>query len=128
MAACFYHRLISVTHGGTTITKPVRASINGNTEWATSDGAGAVTDECLGARKVTHEAEVICEDPITPITHGTSATLTINIEADDGTSGSVSCPTMLAGATGFSAGGGNAQQRHTFRYKGASLNPLTVSA
>jgi hypothetical protein len=129
MAVSFYPCLLSVAHGGTSFPKPIEFSIDETVDWATSDAGCVDTDEALCIKKNVVEAEVSCEDPIQPIAKGTSATLTATVQADDGTTGTVVCLTMLAGAAGFRAGGGgNARLRQRFRYKGASSDPITVTA
>jgi hypothetical protein len=129
MAVAFYPCLVSVLHGSTAFPKPVEFSIDETVDWATSDAACADTDEALCIKKNVVEAEVSCEDPITLIVKGTSGTVTATVQGDDASTGTVSCPTMLAGAGGFRAGGGgNARLRQRFRYKGSSSDPISVSA
>ena len=129
MAACFYFRLLSVAHGAAAFPKAVEASIEENTEFATTDGDGQITDECIGIKRNTVECDVSCNKPISPIAKLTSASFTVTLGADDmSTTGTVTCPTAVAGGSHLRAGGGEVRFGQKFRYKGASVDPVSVSA
>lgn len=129
MAICDnWKRITSIVHGVTTLAQPTGGSIRATVDWIENNPDVVVTPTCIAVDKFRCEADAEFQGIATPISIGTSGTLTYTCQNFAGAStGNIALSTMLASAPSWDFNSAPFKQKQEFKYQGSSQAPWTVT-
>lgn len=127
MAQCMFNLLVSITHGADELEKASGGSIQESIEFLKDYAGGLQATSCVAIQRYDVNATARFHKFQTPVVRATNATLTYNLKDNEGTAGSVSITTMLAGDASFSFDSPPFEQGQSFTYAGTSLAPISVA-